>query len=610
MKRLFILWLVITAVLLLTSCGPSQLPGNSLYLYFPTSADSSFPEYNTSVDTSPLAAFDVADLDSGIGTTAQLRDRIIEIVETDYYEFDVDVSMSTSMPSPTETRWQIVGIGSDIEKIGTTSTVFGVAQAVDTGDTDSQDYARVYAGSFGDVYGGAGEALNGTDSTLERWATAIGHTTSHEAGHNYGLAHANSAPISGSGEDQQTNHILATGSSGLTGEIRAGVTRHFSDTSYEVLGHNLGLNIKTVYNWDFTNPNDTDAHSLVITLYSKASTLTLDWFYTGNRSPWTNPTVAQTSSGQSFQGSSDYYLYELTFSTGTSWCCGSDGIAPPDQEFHIGTSFQESEPVVVYETTLVDSNGADLPLHPRTIGFDVGSADLATGDFELLILNPNPEEGDLIIQELQFVFLPRLMHINSMVAGAELEDYRGIRVLPYLPEKMPFPSQRRQIEIRDQTSITLANLSYPRHVDITYDATGCEPGLNPPADVDVGEIEYCPEGTALSLFPATAVYVIAKVVDPDAEYYDSEVGDFVTGPLESVVFYQFTGFVPDFNNNGVDDLLDIREGTAIDENRNGVPDKAEREPSIWDWFRDLPLWLKILLLLIILILIYIRSRQP
>jgi hypothetical protein len=541
MKRV-IPGLMMTLIFLLSSCKPPQPPRNALYLYFPTTADSTFPEYNDDLDTSPLSDFDVADLDSGIGTTAQLRDRLFEIVETDYYEFDVDVSMSTTKPNPTEARWQILGIGTDSEtyvSAGNTYIVFGVAQAVDTGDGDSQDYARIYAASFGDAYGDPGEALNGADSTLERWATAIGHTTSHEAGHNYGLSHANSAPVPGSGEDQQTNHILATGSSGLTGEIRADVTRHFSDTSYEILGHNLGLSINTLYNWDFTNPNNTDAHSLVITILSEASSLTLDWFYTGNRSPWTSPTVASTGSTQAFQGKT-YNVFKLTFSTDTSWCCGSNGVVPPGQDFHIGVTFKETDPVMVYETILKNNAGSDLPLHPRTIGFDNGSADMATGDFELTIFNPNPEEGDLIIQELSFVFLPRLLYINSMVADAKLQDFRGIQVLPYLPSEIDHPNQIRSIELSEPITITLGNLSDPRHVDITYDATGCKRGFIPPTDVDVGEIEYCPEGTALSLYPATAVYVIANIVVPDAEYFDPATGEIVTGPLESWVYYQFT----------------------------------------------------------------------
>jgi len=123
--------------------------------------------------------------------------------------------------------------------------------------------------------------------------------------------------------------------------------------------------------------------------------------------------------------------------------------------------------------------------------------------------------------------------------------------------------------------MTLSNLADPRHVDITYDATGCKRGFNPPVDVNIGEIEYCPEGTALSLFPATAVYIMALVVDPDAEYFDPDRGEMVSGPLGSWVFYQFAGFVPDYNENGIDDLLDIRDGKSRDENRNGVPDEAE-----------------------------------
>ena len=77
-------------------CPPDALarPKNSLlYLYFPTSADSAFPKWST-YGTSPLAAFDVADLDSTIGTTAQLRNRILELVTQDYCEFSVRVTLT------------------------------------------------------------------------------------------------------------------------------------------------------------------------------------------------------------------------------------------------------------------------------------------------------------------------------------------------------------------------------------------------------------------------------------------------------------------------------------------------------------------------------------
>src|SRR5210317_1758542 len=151
--------------------GASFWPkGNKLYIYFPTSSDATFPEYNDDLTTSPLAAFDVSDLDAGIGTTAQLRNRIFEIVTEDYCEFNVEVLTTTTSPATSGSQWQIVGVGSDsetFEYLGSTYYVFGVAQAVDIGNSDAQDYARVYAASFDDIYGGAGGALNGANSTLE-----------------------------------------------------------------------------------------------------------------------------------------------------------------------------------------------------------------------------------------------------------------------------------------------------------------------------------------------------------------------------------------------------------------------------------------------------------
>lgn len=571
--------------------------GNSAYLYFPTVDDATYPEHGTfGVATSPLADFDVADLDSGIGTTAQLRQRIFEIVTDDYCEFNVEVIMTTTMPTPTEARWQILGIGSDGNGVG----LFGEAQDVDTGDSDPQDYARVWADAFGEQFGGAGGALAGTNSTLERWATAIGHTTSHEAGHNYGVSHGNSAPRTGTVEDQQTNHVMATGSSGLTGEIRAGRRRHFSDTSYEIMGHNIGLNLKTLHNWDFVNPNDVDAHSLELTVLSEATSLSIDWFYNGNRSPWTSPTVASTGGTQAFQGTT-YNVFTVTFSTAKSWNNGADGVAPPGVEFHVGATFAESDAVIVYETLLRDSGGTALGLHPRIIGFNAGAADLANGDFAMAVFNPDPDAGDLEVRNFRIQFLPRVADIRTMIQGDTLADLRGLPVVPVQLSRSYEPTG--SFDLSDQRTIRIARLTDPRHVDIVADSTGCQRGIvrvEGPGDVDGGELNYCAHGNFLSLFPATTVYVTATVVDPNARHFDPDVGDFVTGPVETHVFYQFAGIVPDFNGNGIDDLLDIRDGTSVDENQNGVPDEAEPEDG-----RPLPWWLLLLIILILLILIIV-----
>jgi hypothetical protein len=268
-------------------------------------------------------------------------------------------------------------------------------------------------------------------------------------------------------------------------------------------------------------------------------------------------------------------VFKLTFNTAKSWCCGSDGIVGAGKNFHVGASFKETKPVIVYEATLKDNNGNDLTLHPRTVGFNTGAADMASGDFELSLFNTDPEAGLLIIEDMRVLFLPRLMYIDSMLADAKMLDYRGIEVLPYQTENLKIIGEQLPYKLGDQFSFKLSNLADPRHVDITYDATGCVKGFKPPTDVDKGEIEYCPDGTVLSLFPATSVYIMALVVDPDAEYFDPESGELVNGRLASWVFYQFAGFVPDYNKNGVDDLLDIRDGKSSDDNRNGVPDEAE-----------------------------------
>lgn len=585
--------------------GALSLPkGNTLYLYFPATSDSSFPDYSAyGAKTSPAQPFDVSDLDSGIGTTEQLRQRIFEMVTDDYCEFNVKVIRTTTTPSPTETRWQIVAIGSDAD---TTSgyTLFGEAQNVDMGDNDPQDYARVWGGSFYNEYGSTGGALAGTDSTLERWATALAGTTTHEAAHNYGAGHADAYPRAGSAEDGVNNHILATGSSGLTGEQRASLDRHFSDTSYELLGYNLGLTTATLYNWDFVNPNDKDAHALRMKILSKASSLTIVWFYNGGLSPWTSPTVTATGTTETFQGST-YNVFQLEFSTGKSWSGGANGVAPPAVRFHVGASFSEPEAAIVRATKLLDSAGTELPLSPRLFGYDAGTTDTATGDFDLTFFNPTPDDAPLIIRDLVIRLVPRMVDINSMVENAASVGMDGLPI-----NEISICSIKKEMKIIGQLSIHVASLTDKRNVDIVYDPKGCVRTVAGAGDVARGELIYCPDGTALSLFPSTYVYVTATVVDPNAVYWDPGQGNFVNGTLESKIFYQFAGFKPDFNDNDVDDLLDIRNGISTDENRNGIPDEAEepREPPIPPLVIVLTI-IALVLLVAVLYLIRIRKRK-
>lgn len=561
-----------------TTCPVMNEQKNStLYLYFPLVSDATFPAYG-GYATSPANPFNVSDLDPSIGTTAQLRQKIFDVVAYDYCEFSVKIKMNTSAPATSEPRWQIVAVGSD-----SNPALFGLAQNVDVGDADSQDYARVWSKSFLDSYGGAGGALNGNKSNLERWANAIGATAAHEAGHNYGLYHENATPVPGSAEDNITNHVMATNNLGLTGELRAGLRRHFSDTSYEILAHNVGLTVSTIHNWDFVNPNNIDAHALRLKLLSNASNLTVNWFYNGGSSPWTNPVVTKTGGTENFQGA-NLNVYYIDFNASKAWTGGAAGVAPPAVRFHIGATFSEPKAVIVTETNLFNISGAELPLRPRMIGYDKGNLSNPHGDYLLNFFNPTPADGPLILKDLRVIRTPRMIDIDMMVADSRLLDIGGV---PVKDEGILIAG--KGLEIKDRLSLKIAQLTDKRTVDITYNNTGCVKGISKSqnllmisrgiGDPIVGEIEYCPKGTALSLFPSTYVYVTATIVDPNAKHWNPITGSFEVGAVESKLFYQFAGIVPDLNKNGVDDLLDIRTGTSIDENNNGVPDEVEKKPS-------------------------------
>ena len=197
---------------------------------------------------------------------------------------------------------------------------------------------------------------------------------------------------------------MATGNTGLTGEMRASRNRHFGDREYEILGHNIGLRIKTLYNWDFVNPNAESASQLVLTLLSPATTLTRNWFYGGTSSAWTNPTVAAAGT-QTFQGTT-YNKFTLTFSAPKAWSGGANGVVPGGAEFHVGATFAEPDLVIVFEARLKDAGGTNLNLHPRLVrDADAGSADTATGDFNIRAFNFDPAAA-LIIEDLRVAYLP------------------------------------------------------------------------------------------------------------------------------------------------------------------------------------------------------------
>jgi len=551
---------------------------NKLYLYFPTVADATYPEFGTPIGvpaTSPAHAFDISDLTSYGGTTSQLRDGIYDVVADTYCEFNVEVIKTTSAPAAIFPRRNTVAITTDD---GTAANgLFGLAQNVDTGDATPIDFGYVWGATYQGLFGGPGGELNGANSTVQRWARALGGTASHEAGHNYGLSHSDGLVLA-PGEDLLVHHLMAKGSN-YSGEDRAGYRRHFSDHEYSVLAANVGLSVATIWNWDFINPNAQAAKSVQIDFLSTQPALSIASPYNGSQSPWVNPTVSAALGTQMFNGLT-YNRFRVTWSVGHAWAghtpdgpgpaVGLSGEVAGGASFHVGTAFNgvnfnTPASVIITNVTLFDAANTPLALHPRALGFDSGAADAADGTFNIQAANVAGTPVQLASVNLQL--LPRLLSIDSMVSGEpRMLDVHGEPVSAWSePQSIRLGATLQRGEA---LKFPIARLSDQRHVveRVTRDCNRADRLSGP-------DTPSCRPGINIDLFPATTAYLAATVVDPKVKYWDYRRQAYVTGPLTSHMFLQVVGHHPDLNRNGTDDYLDILTGRSRDENGDGVPDE-------------------------------------
>ncbi|HEX5380221.1 MAG TPA: M66 family metalloprotease [Phenylobacterium sp.] len=550
----------------------SSAKPNKLYLYFLAADDATYPEFGVDgLITSPAHRFDVTELGSYSGTAAALRGGVFDVVTDDYCEFNVEVISTTTAPPATFARRNTVAIGTD-SQWSPTSWTWGLAQNVDTGDPTVVDFARVWAGTYQDTAGGAGGALNGANSTLERWARSIGGTAAHEAGHNYGLSHA-SGLVLAPGEDVQTHHVMASGSH-FTDEQRAGYRRHFSDNEYSILASNVGLSVQTMWNWDFVNPNAQTATRLRMTFLSTQPSLSVAGPYTGNLSPWSAPTVSASLGTQTYKGVS-YHRYQVTWATGQAWSGGAAGQVAGGASFHVGTGFtgvnyNTPDPIIITNVDLLDAGGTVLGLHPRLIGFDSGALDASDGTFAINAINM--QAAVLRISDVRVQLFPRMLSIDAMLPGDRKPvDIFGEPMRPWAETRVPL----RQASLKPRTDlrIPVAKLSDRRQVVEKVDERACADRGDRSAGPDT---RGCRTGLNVSLFPSTTMLVTATVTDPAAKHWDAGRKAYVVGPVSTQIFYQIAGRHPDLNRNKVDDYIDIATGKAGDRNQDGVIDEVQR----------------------------------
>lgn len=588
---------------------------NKLYLYFPSADDNTFPNYASLV--SPARKFDITQLSSYTGSATSLMNRIRDVVTDDYCEFNVQVISTTSTPPTTSARRVTVAIGADsnVQPPGCSASdptatcyTWGQAQEVDLNDAVAIDFARVWAGTYQSKAGGAGGALQGVNSSLDRWAFSIGGTAAHEGGHTFGLSHADGANMA-PGEGGVGTSIMPQGSL-LSDEQRACCRRRFNDVTFSLLASNVGLSIQTIHNWDFTNPNSSAAARLQVEFLSAQPSMLLTWSYTGNLSPWNNPAVSGPLGTQTLQGTS-YNRFRIEWSNGQAWSNGSPGTVGAGVRFHVGAAFSGVDyntpnPILVSKVTLLDSAGNPLTLSPRMFGYDSGAADASDGSFRVRFTNFDAARP-LVLTNLAVRELPVPISIDSMVSGAPMRDWRGIPVEAWGEQRRAGAVSKvstqlpERLEIRGAADVAIAHLGQGRHVFANFQNRNCKAPADRSVDPDVNE---CVNGTNVDLFPATAVYLTATVLDPSAEHWDPAQNKMVTGPVESKLFYQFGGIHPDLNRNGIDDFLDIQRGTSVDRNNDGVPDDAVSRKLPW-W------WLLLAILIVLTILWYYRHRaQP
>jgi hypothetical protein len=341
----------------------------------------------------------------------------------------------------------------------------------------------------------------------------------------------------------------------LTGPDRTTFRRHFGNQAYGILATNVGLSIETMHNWDLLNPNAQPAASLAIDFLSPLASISVAWPYAGPQSPWLNPVVTRSTGTAVFHGTT-YNKFRITWSAGNpAWTNPSPGVVAGGATFHIGVTFtgvdfNQPDPIIIQNVTLLDASSLPLALNPRLPSYDAGTADGPNNQFVLQFFAP-PAAPGLRMVSATILQLPQLATINALVGDGHPFVRSGRAIQPWVSTKCNGGA------LRNGVRCVIARLDQKPHVVASYEVGqpnvfDCRKGLPPglPAGGDqsgkattalvTDEVQIC-AGTQRDPFPSATVYVIASFEDQTARYYDPAQKSYVVGPVTSKVYYQFAG---------------------------------------------------------------------
>ena len=519
----------------------ANLKPNKLYLLFPAETieenvpPSIFPRHGFNPETKwlPLPKFETQGLKNYQGTPEQLRDEVRNIVANIFCEFNVQVIAITAplssiyaLPAATTGRSNVVGIGLD-KAVGREcdgDPLYGQAHTAggDPGDSKPIDFARVFAGCY------AHAPIN---LQLAGWANSIGGTVAHEAAHNYGLSHEDGFGHAGD-LDEFPSHLMRPGTS-YSHHDRA-APRHFSNFETSVLARNIGLAMDTMWIWHLSNPNVEVAARLRIELEhtypgdeSPEKDLVLSWAFAGDTSPWVAPVLTALESRMVTvdKMTTTHTRYQIEWSRAQGWSGGAPGQVPQGKSFHVGATLSSSmrgapNDITITKVVLLDANGAALQRQPPWMGFDTGRFNDKTRDLNIGFVNSL--ERPMILRDVEVWDLPRVMSIDAMPSGQMFDVFKR-RFKPWnQTARQPLAQPTTVQPGAPPLNVPVANRKQGRHISVQRADDLCaESGSH-------GYGRRCQSGvTADDLFPATTVYMKAKIVDSEG--------------LVSQLFYQIAG---------------------------------------------------------------------